>query len=60
MSKSDSIIEEIHRIRREHAAKFNNDMDKIAEDIERQAKKILPNMKEVSLPPKRKGVKAAG
>jgi hypothetical protein len=31
----DPIVEEIHRIRREHAAKFNNDMTAIADDIRR-------------------------
>lgn len=60
MSKPDPIIDEIHRIREEHAAQFNYDLKKIAEDIERQAKQLLPNMKRVTLPPKRKDVKAVG
>jgi hypothetical protein len=31
--KNDPIVEEIHKGRREHAAKFGFDMEKIAEDI---------------------------
>ncbi len=50
MERPDPIIDEIHRFREEHAAKFNYDLKKIAEDIRRQAKKIAPNAKRISSP----------
>ena len=49
----DPIVEEIHRIRREHAAKFNNDMTAIADDIRRMERESGRTY--VSFPPKRIG-----
>ena len=53
MNRPDPIIDEIHREREEHAARFDYDMHRIVEDIKEQASRILPNAKLVSLPPKR-------
>jgi len=50
MERPDPIIDEIHRIREEHAARFNYDLKKIVEDIQREAKKIAPNAKRISSP----------
>lgn len=60
MSTPDPIIDELHRIRQEHAARFDYDLEKIVEDIQREAKKLMPDMKRVTLPPKRTDAKAAG
>lgn len=47
----DSIVEEIHRYRQEFAARFNDDLDAMCDDIEsRQGK---DGRKVVSLPPRR-------
>ena len=48
---SDPIIDEIHRIRREHAEKFNYDMDAIVRDL--QSREGDLGNKVVSYPPKR-------
>lgn len=47
----DSIIDEIHRFRREHAEKFNYDMDAIVRDIQSREGKL--GNKVVSYPSKR-------
>ncbi len=47
----DDPIDEIRRIRDEHAKKFNYDVDSIIEDIQRFGKE--KNLKTVALPPKR-------
>ncbi len=47
----DDPIDEIHRIRDEHAKKFNYDIDAIIADIKRREKE--ENIKTVALPPKR-------
>ena len=47
----DSIIDEIHRFRREHAEKFNYDMDAIVRDL--QSREGSLGNKVVSYPPKR-------
>jgi hypothetical protein len=49
--QDDPIIAEIRRIREEHAAKFNYDLDAIVADL--QAKERSSGRKVVSLPPKR-------
>ena len=48
---SDAIVEEIHRIRREHAEKFKYDMDAIVRDL--QSRQGSLGNKVVSYPPKR-------
>ena len=48
---SDAIIDEIHRFRREHAEKFNYDMDAIVRDL--QSREGSLGNKVVSYPPKR-------
>jgi hypothetical protein len=50
--KTDPIIEEIHRIRQEHAEKFNYNLSAIFNDLKEQEKKS--GRKFVSLPVKRK------
>ncbi len=50
--KTDPIIEEIHRIRQEHAEKFNYNLSEIFNDLKEQEKKS--GRKFVSLPVKRK------
>lgn len=50
--KTDPIIEEIHRVRREHAEKFNYNMSEIFSDLKKQEKQS--GRKFVSLPIKRK------
>ena len=47
----DSIAEEIHRIREEHAKKFNYDLYSICEDI--RQKQTKSGRKVVSRPPRR-------
>jgi len=46
------IIEEIHKIRQEHAKKFNYDLQKISDDLKEQ--ELKSGRKFVSLPVKRK------
>ena len=53
MTRPDPIIDEIHRLREEHAAKFNYDAAQIVEDIQKEAKRVAPNMKRVTLSPRR-------
>lgn len=50
--KTDPIIEEIHKIRQEHAEKFNYNISAIFNDVKEQEKKS--GRKFVSLPVKRK------
>jgi len=50
--KNDPIIEEIHRIRQEHAEQFNYNISEIFNDLKEQEKKS--GRKFVSLPVKRK------
>ncbi|MEA2602817.1 MAG: hypothetical protein QOF89_3809 [Acidobacteriota bacterium] len=45
------IVEEIRRIREEHAAEFDYDLRKICEDLKRRERES--GLKFVSLPPKR-------
>ncbi len=52
--KNDSIIEEIHRIRQEHAEQFNYNISEIFNDLKKQEKKS--GRKFVSLPVKRKNL----
>lgn len=52
MGSPDPIIDEIHRYREERAARFNYDLKKIVEDINRQAEELHPTGPVVSLPPK--------
>jgi hypothetical protein len=47
----DPIVEEIHRIREEHAKKFNYDLHAICEDIRK--KQAQSGRKVVSRPPRR-------
>lgn len=47
---TDPIVEELHRIREAHAARFDNDLRKIAEDL-REIEKNWPERK-ISPPPK--------
>ncbi len=47
----DPIVEEIRKIREDHAAKFNHDLDAIYRDLKEQDKRDPRKM--VSLPPKR-------
>jgi len=49
--KNDPIIEEIHRIRQEHAEQFNYNISEIFNDLKEQEKKS--GRKFVSLPVKR-------
>ncbi|MCH7732866.1 MAG: hypothetical protein IIB44_10195 [Candidatus Marinimicrobia bacterium] len=46
----DSIVEEVRRVREEHAAKFNYDLDAIYRDLKNQEKKS--KRKIVSLSPR--------
>jgi hypothetical protein len=48
----DPIVEEVRRVRQEHAAKFDYDLDKIFEDIKRMEK--ASGRAFISLHPKRK------
>ncbi len=47
---SDPIVEEIHQIRADHAARFNYDLAAIVEDIKKQEKQSGKRF--VSLPPR--------
>ena len=47
---SDPIIEEIHQIRADHAARFNYDLAAIVEDLKKQEQQS--GKKFVSLPPR--------
>jgi hypothetical protein len=51
----DPIIEQIHKIRQEHAGKFNFDLKAIFADLKEQEKKS--EIKLISLPVKRRSVK---
>lgn len=51
----DSIVEELHQIRRAHAEEFKFDLNAICEDYRKQEKES--KMRVVSLPPKRKKAK---
>ena len=51
---TDPIVEEIRRIRDEHAAKFNYDIDKIFQELKEQEKQS--GRRFVTLPPKRPAV----
>ena len=48
---NDPIVEEIRRIRDEHAAQFNYDLDAIFDDIKKSEKELGPPL--VTLPPNR-------
>jgi hypothetical protein len=48
---TDPIVDEVRRIRDEHAASFNYDLDAIFQDIKEQEKKS--GLKFVSYPPRR-------
>lgn len=50
----DPIVEEVRRIREEHAARFNYDLRAIYEDLKAQEK--ASGRKVVSFPPKRPGL----
>lgn len=47
----DEIVEEVRRIRHEHAARFNNDLDAIVADLRKRQGES--GHKVVSLPPRR-------
>ena len=47
----DPIVEEVRKVRRRHAAKFNYDLDAICRDLNEQARKS--GRRVVSLSPKR-------
>ena len=47
----DPIVEEVRKVRQDHAAKFNHDFKAIYDDL--KAAEKLGNRKAVSLPPKR-------
>ena len=47
----DPIVEEIRRVREQHAAKFNYDLKAICQDLKEEEKRS--NWKLVSLPPRR-------
>ncbi len=46
----DEIVEEVRRVRHEHAARFNYDLDAIAADLKEKERKS--GRKVVSLPPR--------
>ena len=48
--KKDPIVEEIRKVREQHAAKFNYNLDDIVTDLKKKEKKA--KQKVVSLPPK--------
>ena len=55
----DPIIEELHRIRAEHAAEFNHDLHAMIKDLQRsEALSRARGVKFVSPPPKRKKTRA--
>ena len=47
----DPIVEEVRKVREEHAAKFNYDLERILKDLKEQEQRS--GLKLVSLPPKR-------
>ena len=47
----DPIVEEVRRVREEHAARFNYDLDAIAADIKKLEQDVADRL--VSLPPHR-------
>jgi hypothetical protein len=49
--KQDSIIEEIHEFRRQHAKKFNYDVRSMFDDLKNDEKKVKHKL--VSRPPRR-------
>ena len=51
----DEIVEEVRRIRHEHAARFNNDLDAIVADLRKSQRES--GHKVVSLPPRRPGAR---
>jgi hypothetical protein len=53
MSRPDPIIDEIHRYRRQRAARCGYDAHRIVEDIKERTADLVPNAKIVSFPPKR-------
>lgn len=54
MTYYDPIVEEIHRHRREYAAKFNNDLDAMFADIRKRQEELKKQgYKFVQLPPRR-------
>ena len=48
---NDPIVEEVRKVREEHAARFDYDLEKIFRDLKEQERKS--GRKVVSLPPKR-------
>jgi hypothetical protein len=48
---NDPIVEEVRKVREEHAARFDFDLERIFQDLKEQEKK--GGRKVVSLPPKR-------
>ena len=50
----DSIVEDVRKVREEHAAKFNYNLDTIYQDLKRQQKR--GGRKVISLPAKRVAV----
>ena len=50
----DSIVEDVRKVRKEHAAKFNYNLDAIYQDLKKQQKR--GGRKVVSLPAKRAAV----
>ncbi|HJX27204.1 MAG TPA: hypothetical protein VJ885_04780 [Thermoanaerobaculia bacterium] len=48
---NDPIVEEVRKVREEHAARFDYDLERIFQDLKEQEKKS--GRKVVSLPPKR-------
>ena len=53
----DEIVEEVRRIREEHAAKFNHDIDAIVADA--RARQLASGRKTVSFPPRKPKVYTA-
>jgi hypothetical protein len=51
----DSIVEDVRKVREEHAKKFNHNLDAIYQDLKKQEKK--GGRKVVSLPAKKAAVK---
>jgi hypothetical protein len=47
----DPIVEEVRKVREEHAAKFDYDLERILKDLKEQEQRS--ELKFVSLPPKR-------
>lgn len=47
----DPIVEEVRKVREEHAAKFDYDLERILKDLKEQEQES--GLKVVSLPPKR-------